>query len=90
MANYSEALIVKIETELMASKSGHYKLKNADFKKLERYQDGAIVNLYAVFYLFTKSQINRLTGDDQSRYEDYDEELRCMMHDAEEEFKAYS
>tara|TARA_R110002051_G_scaffold259393_1_gene318737 strand:+ start:197 stop:469 length:273 start_codon:yes stop_codon:yes gene_type:complete len=90
MANYSEALIVKIKTELMASKSGNYKIKNADFKKLERYQDGSIVNLSSIFYLLTKSQINRLTGDDQSRYEDYDEELRCMMHDAEEEFKAYS
>ena len=78
MANYSEALIVKIETELMASKSGYYKLKNADFKKLERYPDGAIVNLSAIFYLLSKSQINRLTGDDQSRYEDYDEELRCL------------
>ena len=89
MTNYSEALIVKILDELMASKSGNYKLKNEDFKKLERYEDGSIVNLYAISYLLTKNQIKKLTCDDWTRYEEYEEELRCLRHDAEEEFKAY-
>lgn len=49
-----------------------------EFKALPRNADGDIINLYDAFVWFTPEQVDALTGDDYSRVEDYEEELRCM------------
>ena len=49
-----------------------------EFKALPRNADGDINDLYAAFVWFTPEQVDALTGDDYSRVEDYEEELRCM------------
>ena len=43
-------------------------ISNKEFEKLERYEDGSIVNVEEVFYLLTKGQVDRLADDDYSRY----------------------
>ena len=54
---------------------------DAEFKKLDRNVDGDIINLSEDFIWLTDSQKKRLTGDDYSRVDDYEEEMRCMIHD---------
>lgn len=49
-----------------------------EFKALPRNADGDIMNLYDAFVWFTPEQVEDLTGDDYSRVDDYEEELRCM------------
>ena len=51
----------------------------AEFKVLPRNANGDIIDLYSAFIWLTPSQINALSGDDFSRVEDYNEELRCMV-----------
>jgi hypothetical protein len=43
-------------------------ISNEDFEKLERYEDGSIVNFEEVFYVLTEGQVDRLADDDYSRY----------------------
>jgi hypothetical protein len=59
---------------------------NKKFKALPRYLDGSIINLYAVFHELTPKQVDRLAGDDWSRYADYQEEVRCMVADLRSEY----
>ena len=55
------------------------KFTNAEFAKLARNTDGDIIDLYEVFVWFTTPQKERLTGDDYSRVDDYEEEIRYMI-----------
>tara|TARA_R110000824_G_C14927501_1_gene648372 strand:- start:126 stop:332 length:207 start_codon:yes stop_codon:yes gene_type:complete len=48
-----------------------------EFNTLPRNADGDIIDLYDAFIWFTPKQVNALTGDDYSRVDDYNEELRC-------------
>lgn len=61
-------------------------MTHAEFKALARNNDGDIIDLYDIFYLLSPKQIERLTGDDQSRVDDYQEELRYLYAEAAEEF----
>lgn len=54
------------------------KFTDEEFKALPRNADGDIMNLYDAFVWFTPEQVEALTGDDYSRVDDYEEELRCM------------
>ncbi len=63
------------------------KLTDAEFEALERNADGDVTDDLEVTNIFmTEAQIERLTGDDQSRVEEYKEDMRCMMADLEAEF----
>lgn len=52
---------------------------DAEFKALTRNGDGDVIDLAECFMWITPAQIERLTGDDQSRVDDYEEEVRCLM-----------
>ena len=49
-----------------------------EFDALPRNADGDIIDLYDAFIWFTPKQVDALTGDDYSRVDGYNEELRCM------------
>ena len=57
-----------------------------EFKALERNSDGDLTSMYDHFLLLTDAQVDKLTGDDWSRYYDYKEELEYEMELAREEF----
>ena len=52
---------------------------DAEFKALPRNDDNDVLDLYGSFIRMTPAQIDALTGDDQSRVDDYEEELRYMI-----------
>jgi len=52
---------------------------DAEFKALPRNDDNDVIDLYGSFIRMTPAQIDALTGDDQSRVDDYEEELRYMI-----------
>jgi len=54
------------------------KFTAAEFDALPRNADGDIIDLYDAFVWFTPQQVEALTGDDYSRVDDYEEELRIM------------
>ena len=51
-------------------------MKQSEFKALKRNEDGDIIDLADIFYRLSPAQIEALSGDDYSRYDDYSEELR--------------
>ena len=61
-------------------------LTATEFKALERNGDGDIIELSYAYPFITDAQRDGLTGDDQSRMHDLDEEVRCLMADLMEEF----
>jgi hypothetical protein len=56
---------------------------DAEFAAIPRNADGDILDLYDAFPFITDAQREKLTGDDQSRMEDYDEEIRVMRAEFE-------
>ena len=56
-------------------------MKQKDFRELERYPNGDIVDLYPIHHLLTDRQKNRLTDDDWSRVQEYQDELRMMIYE---------
>ena len=61
-------------------------MRMTDFLELDRNEDGDIINLYAWHHLLTDKQVERLTDDDWSRYQEYQEELDVLYQQAKEEF----
>jgi len=53
---------------------------------MERNEDGDIIYLYAWHHLLTEEQVEQLTDDDWSRYQEYQEELHVLYQQAKEEF----
>ncbi len=51
---------------------------NAEFRAIPRNSDGDIIDFEDAAVFITAAQRDKLTGDDQSRMEDFDEELRCL------------
>lgn len=64
----------------------HTPFTRAEFDALERNDRGDIVELFQCFMWLKPEQIELLTGDDQSRVDDYEEEVRILMAQAKEEF----
>ena len=60
---------------------------NAEFKSLPRNADNDVIDLYGSFVFMTPKQTGALTGDDQSRVDDYEEEIRYMLAEFEEELR---
>ena len=58
------------------------KFTNKEFDKLARSAEGDILALCDAFIWMTDSQVSKLSTDDSSRFEDYSEEMRCLMADA--------
>jgi len=52
---------------------------NAEFKALPRNDDGDVLDLYEAFVWLTPKQVDALSGDDYSRVDDYEEEVRYMF-----------
>lgn len=60
---------------------------DAEFDALERNADGDIVDdLQMACIWMSEWQISMLTGDDQTRVDNYQEEMRFMMAEAMAEF----
>lgn len=57
------------------------KFNTYEFESLPRNADGDVTVLADAFIWLTDAQVLRLTGDDQSRYDDYQEEVRCLYSD---------
>lgn len=57
-----------------------------EFNAIPRNSDGDIIDTWEHFPLITEKQHKLLSDDDYSRYENYLEEMRCMMHELELEF----
>ena len=57
-----------------------------EFNAISRNADGDFTDMFEHFLLLTDEQVEMLTGDDQSRYYDYQEELEYEMAMAREEF----
>ena len=56
------------------------KFTNKEFRELARNDDGDIIDDLGMACIWmTAAQVNKLTGDDYSRVDDYREEMRCMM-----------
>ena len=62
---------------------------DAEFRTLDRYADGGIVELGLAACWVTDKQRAKLTGDDQSRMGDHDEEMSFLLADAMVEFGGY-
>ncbi len=63
------------------------KLSKAEFESINRNVDGDITDDLQTLQIFmTPEQRDELSSDDWSRAEENDEEMRCMMADAMEEF----
>lgn len=62
------------------------KFSDAEFDALRRNADGDIIELSMAYPFITTEQRERLSGDDWSRMDDLDEEMRCLIADAREEF----
>jgi hypothetical protein len=58
-------------------------MTNKEFKALTRYPNGDIEDIQMNCVSLTASQIDMLTGDDQSRYDEDQEELRYLMAEFE-------
>jgi len=56
---------------------------NSQFKALPRNTDGDIIDLEAAYPFITVAQRERLTGDDYSRMDDLDEEMRYLIAEFE-------
>lgn len=54
-------------------------LLDEEFDALDRNPDGDIIDLGSAYPFITEEQRDRLSGDDWSRMDDLDEEVRCMM-----------
>jgi hypothetical protein len=54
---------------------------NADFASLPRNERGDILNLSDVFLDLTDAQIDRLSDDDWTRVQEYQEEIEIMKAD---------
>jgi len=74
------------QADNLYGKEGHRKMRMSDFLELDRNEDGDIINLYAWHHLLTDEQIEQLTDDDWSRYEEYQDELNVLYQQAKEEF----
>ena len=57
------------------------KMKQQDFARLERYPNGDVIDLYNIHNLLTEKQIDRLSDDDWSRVQEYQDELRMMIYE---------
>ena len=56
------------------------KLTDAEFASIERNADGRILDDFDMIWIWaTAEQKARMHGDDMSRGDDCDEEMRCMM-----------
>lgn len=75
-------------TESLNLDTRETKLSDAEFDALPRNADGDILDLSMAYPFITESQRERLTGDDWSRMDDLDEEMRCLIAEAREEFGA--
>lgn len=64
-------------------------LSSAEFAALARNADGDVVELSLAYPFITQDQRAQLTGDDLSRMDDLDEEMRCLMAEAKEEYFAH-
>ena len=62
------------------------KFNNQEFASLNRNADGDVIDLADAFIWLTDTQVEKLTGDDFSRYDEYQEELRCLIAAAHAEF----
>jgi len=62
---------------------------NAEFAALDRNADGDIIELGLAACFVTDKQRTKLTGDDQSRMGDHDEEMSFLLADAMVEFGGY-
>lgn len=54
---------------------------NAEFKALERYPNGRLIDLPMNFMWLTDSQKDKLHGDDWSYLDELEEECRIMMEE---------
>jgi len=61
-------------------------LTNEEFDLLPRNEDGDLIDLSLAAPFITYEQRDRLTGDDWSRMDDLDEEMRYMMAELAAEF----
>lgn len=52
-----------------------------EFAGLKRYPNGDVVDLYNIHYLLTDKQVDRLSDDDWSRGQEYQDELRMMIYE---------
>ena len=56
-------------------------MKQSEFKALKRNLDGDIVDLADIFFRLSPAQVEALSGDDYSRYDEYSEEQRCQQEE---------
>jgi hypothetical protein len=56
-------------------------MKHKDFNRLDRYQNGDIVDLYSIHHLLNEGQVDKLSDDDWSRYHEYQDELQMMLYE---------
>jgi len=61
-------------------------MTNKEFRALERNDIGDVIDLYGVFYTLTPTQVEKLSEDDFTRYDEYQEEARVLFNQAKEEF----
>ena len=52
---------------------------DAEFRALPRNADGDLIDLADAYPWVTDAQRERLTGDDYTRFDDLDEEIRCEI-----------
>jgi hypothetical protein len=62
------------------------KFSDAEFWSLPRADNGDIRDLYDAFIWITDEQVEALSGDDFARFDDFQEELRCLTAQARAEF----
>ena len=60
-------------------------MRQQDFRNLKRYSNGDIVDLYNIYHLLTDKQIDKLSDDDWSRYQEYQDELSILYQQAKKE-----
>ena len=56
-------------------------MKQKDFKELKRYPNGDIVDLYNIHNLLSEGQVNSLSDNDWSRWNEWQDELQMMIYE---------
>tara|TARA_R110002020_G_scaffold119651_2_gene272959 strand:+ start:707 stop:910 length:204 start_codon:yes stop_codon:yes gene_type:complete len=66
-------------------------MKQREFKNLKRYPNGDIVDLYNIHHLLSEGQVNSLSDDDWSRWNEWQDELQMMIYELQtQKIDAYS
>jgi hypothetical protein len=56
-------------------------MKQKEFKNLKRHPNGDIIDFYPIHHLLSDKQVESLSDDDWSRWNEWQDEIRMMIYE---------